>query len=539
MSNFDLLYTWATYIVLLVLSCLPLLSVYRSFLHPLRRYPGPWLAKITDGYGGYNATRMRLHLAVKRDLDKYGPVYRQGPNRLVFNTATALKGLSNRAIQVVTGLALIATDIYNSERIGKSFVYTTLLKAKTSPNVFNVLDKQLHRSKRKVIGQAVTERAMRLFESTLQQQVDIFIEQLKSSKGPTDISPRCRYVGLDTIGLLAFGYDLNTQQNLEHRFVLDGLFAGNLKSNIIFQIPLLEALGINAVLSRLSGSSRVRFWGLLDKMTTSRLSMGKNARSDLVSFVAEGPQGAAMDDAQLRELLFSEGYFFVAAGGDTTAASLGALLFYLSREVNSEAYRKLADEIRTTFPSAEEIRSGPKLSGCHYLRACIDEALRMSPPIPGIAWRQQAAEDPQKGQPLIIDGHVIPPGTQLGVSAYALHHNEEYFPSPFSFQPERWLNAEKDAAQAAKMRSAFMPFSVGSRSCAGKAMAYLEASLVIAKTLWHFDFAAAPGELGRLGGGGPGKGFGRERPDEYQLYDIFASSHDGPCLVFTPRDQKK
>ena len=45
------------------------------------------------------------------------------------------------------------TDIYNNERIGKSFVYTLLLKAKSSPNVFNTLDKQLHRSKRKVIGQ--------------------------------------------------------------------------------------------------------------------------------------------------------------------------------------------------------------------------------------------------------------------------------------------------------------------------------------------------------------------------------------------------
>lgn len=159
--------------------------------------------------------------------------------------------------------------------------------------------------------------------------------------------------------------------------------------------------------------------------------------------------------------------------------------------------------------------------------------------MPGIAWRQQSAEDHQKGQPLIIDGHAIPPGTEIGVSAYALHHNEKYFPSSFSFQPERWLDAAKDSTQAAMMRSAFMHFSVGARSCAGKAMAYLEASLVMAKTLWHFDFEAAPGELGRVGGGGPGKGFGRERPDEYQLYDIFASSHSGPNLVFKARNQQK
>lgn len=216
---------------------------------------------------------------------------------------------------------------------------------------------------------------MRLFESTLQQQVDIFIEQLQSAEGPTDITPRCRWVGLDTIGLLAFGYEFNTQRDPEHRFVLDGMFAGNFKSNCFFQFPLLHDLGLEKLLASISGRSRARFWAVLDKMTTSRLSMGKNARNDLVSFVAEGSQGADMDDAQLRELLLAEGLFFVSAGGDTTAAAVGALFFYLSRETNIEAYKKLASEVRTTFSSADEIHSGPKLSGCHYLRACIDEAM--------------------------------------------------------------------------------------------------------------------------------------------------------------------
>lgn len=128
--------------------------------------------------------------------------------------------------------------------MGKSFVYTLLTRAKTSPNIFNCLHKRLHRTKRKVIGQAVTDRAMRLFESTLQQQVDIFIKKLSESRDPVDITPRCRWVGLDTIGLLAFGFELNVQQDPEHRFVLDGMFAGNYKSNCLFQFPLLHVLGL-------------------------------------------------------------------------------------------------------------------------------------------------------------------------------------------------------------------------------------------------------------------------------------------------------
>lgn len=216
---------------------------------------------------------------------------------------------------------------------------------------------------------------MRLFESTLQQQVDIFIEQLGSSHGPVDITPRCRWVGLDTIGLLAFGFDFNVQQDPKYRFVLDGMFAGNYKSNCFFQFPLLHDLGLEKLLASISGRSRARFWAVLEKMTTSRLIQGRAARNDLVSFVAEGSQGAVMDGTDLRELLLSEGLFFISAGGDTTAAAIGAVFFYISRKTNSQAYKKLSDEIRNTFPSAAEIQSGPKLAGCHYLRACIDEAM--------------------------------------------------------------------------------------------------------------------------------------------------------------------
>lgn len=41
-------------------------------LHPLRKYPGPFLAKFTDGYIGYHAMLKRLHLATYDGLTKYG-----------------------------------------------------------------------------------------------------------------------------------------------------------------------------------------------------------------------------------------------------------------------------------------------------------------------------------------------------------------------------------------------------------------------------------------------------------------------------------
>lgn len=217
-------------------------------------------------------------------------------------------------------------------------------------------------------------------------------------------------------------------------------------------------------------------------------------------------------------------------GGLTTSTAISAAFFYLSR--HPAVYTRLATEIRNAFPNSESIKNGPQLSGCTYLRAVIDETLRIAPSTTITAWRE---EDPstKSTEPFVVDGHVIPRGTYVGVNTYCIMHNEAYFPEPFAFRPERWLDS-KDEALAETMRAAFIPFAVGSASCLGKSMAYLEVSLVLAKTLWYFDFERAAGEAGKLGGGDP-QSSRRFREDEFQLYDDLIADHNGPNLVFSPR----
>lgn len=130
-----------------------------------------------------------------------------------------------------------------------------------------------------------------------------------------------------------------------------------------------------------------------------------------------------------------------------------------------------------------------------------------------------------------------PPGVQVGVSPYTFLHNEEYFSEPFKFKPERWLGPV-NSPELKTMRRAHTAFAFGERSCAGKAMAYLEISIMLAKMLWYFDFERAPGPAGELGGGGHAKfkgEVGRQREDEFQLFDVITAVQDGPLLAFKPR----
>lgn len=388
-------------------------------------------------------------------------------------------------------------------------------------NVFNTLDKPLHRVKRKLIAPAINERSMRTFEPTMMRHIDVFVKQLFASyqenpSKPVNMSERCRWLGIDVVGQLAFGYDLDLQTEETHRYLVHGMMTDSHRLNMYTQFQALTQLRLEFFFHLVSVFRGESFLRTVKKMIQARLAEEKHAKHDLYSFMVDSVGSEGEDSAALREI-WIEAIFFLPAGGDTSSTTMSSLFFYLARCPECQA--KLAKELKSAFPTSADIRAGPQLAACRYLRACIDEALRMSPPAPGTLWRQQSPES--RGKPLVVDGHVIPPGTQVGVSAYSLHHNEEYFPDPFTYEPERWL-AEKDDRVT---RAAFIPFSAGGRSCPGKAMAYQEISLTLAKTVWHFEFEHAAGYA--------------TDAVEFELQDIFTTASDGPYLNFRPRDVRQ
>ena len=444
--------------------------------------------------------------------------------------------------------ANIFADIYLNQRVTKGQAYrSSQLRAKY-PSIINAIDQTQHQRKRKFIGQVLTERSMRTFEPEMAEQIEIFLQLLLAfcrSDSVVNMTERCQRLGMDIVGLLSFGYPFKTQTGEDFRFLPPVIEAMSWRISTYMQFPPLTRL--EPVLSLVGFRQVIKFLNSVRAMIKTRMSQDKNAHHDLYSIVADhiGKDQQGLYQGEL----WPEAILFIIAGGATTATAMSALFFYLSR--NPECYAALADEIRSKFNSASDIQAGPQLNACKYLRACIDEALRMSPPSLTALWREQDAAD-DSGEPFIVDGHVIPRGTQVGVSLYSIMHNEEYFPDSFSFKPERWLesgpdapaegNVGEDAAgkkrkaeERATMRKAFAPFLIGDRSCAGRSMAYMETSLTIARTFWYFDFEVAPEKAGELGRGKLGRTDGRGRPDEYQLYDIFVAAHQGPNLVFRTR----
>lgn len=192
-------------------------------------------------------------------------------------------------------------------------------------------------------------------------------------------------------------------------------------------------------------------------------------------------------------------------GGDTVSVAIAATLFYVLR--HNEVHDRLRDEIRNTFGSRQRIKQGLLLEKCAYLHACVNESLRMTPPGPGVFWRQSK-------QDVTVDETYIPAGTEFGVCIYALHHNPDVFPNPESFQPDRFMSG--------KVPQGFMPFLSGFRSCPAQTLAYRMIHLFLARLIWEFDLEYVKGTPSS-----------EDKGDKFRQMDCFGSRVSGPrvrCL---------
>ena len=427
-----------------------------------------------------------------------------------------------------------------------------MLPAPGAYNTHTCIDKKLHRQKRKVVSQAFSEGAIRAFEPAMVKNINVFIDELvqhcKERSGedgwsqPLNMSTVTQYLAMDVMGEFSFGRNFEMQTKQTNRFLVDAIKASSRVAGVYAQYPRLKDIGVERWLKK-GNWTRAKFGMLMKAMVEKRISQGAGASHDLFSFIINSQDPETGQKFTLDEI-WAESRLFIIAGmltvigptlwiiiTDSTRVGYNSYLhvcnfLYLSR--NPECREKLTKAIRETFASASEICTGPRLYSCHYLRACIDEAMRMSPPIGTALWREVCDSG------IIIDGEWIPPRVDVGSSLYSIHHNEDYFDDPWTYNPDRWMETGTPYAPRHIQQLAFNPFSLGSRKCVAQTMSYTEISITLAKALWYFDLRIPTGPLSKIGAGIEGASKGRHRPHEFQLWEHFTSHHDGPFLELRP-----
>ncbi|XP_037044398.1 probable cytochrome P450 12b2, mitochondrial [Bradysia coprophila] len=187
------------------------------------------------------------------------------------------------------------------------------------------------------------------------------------------------------------------------------------------------------------------------------------------------------------DYVFALAMDMLIAGIDTTSAVVANLLYHLAK--NPFKQEKLRDEVMKILPTVDSKLSTTSLGSVPYMRACIKETMRLTPPIP-VNMRGT-------GRNLVLQGYQIPKNTDVAMFGALLHLDDNHFTRSAEFIPERWLSGT-DVMEGCPNNGrsdnpfAFLPFGFGSRACIGKRFAEMEIAIVLLRILrefrveWHY-----------------------------------------------------
>ncbi|KAF8191931.1 cytochrome P450 [Mycena galopus ATCC 62051] len=172
------------------------------------------------------------------------------------------------------------------------------------------------------------------------------------------------------------------------------------------------------------------------------------------------------------------------AGRDTTASLLTFAVYMLAE--HPDILAKLREEILrvvgpTARPTFDDFRT------MKYLRAVLNETLRMYPPVPlneRTSVQPTVFQSSAKGSETPL---YVPVGTRCIFMPIIMHRRKDLWgPDALKFDPERFLD-ERLHKYLTPNPFIFLPFNAGPRICLGQQFAYHEASFFLVRLLQTFS----------------------------------------------------
>lgn len=182
-----------------------------------------------------------------------------------------------------------------------------------------------------------------------------------------------------------------------------------------------------------------------------------------------------------KELVRHECLNILLAARDTTASLLTSCIYELARESPRKTgmWKKLKDELERFDLGFDGILTLEQVREMKYLRALLNETLRLHPPV--WANTRHAFEDD-----VLPSGIFVPAGTDCRYFIREFQRNPEVWgPDAEEFDPDRWIDDRK--VLQIKDPFSFQPFSAGPRICLGQQFALTEASIMMIRIIERFE----------------------------------------------------
>ncbi|KAL8771982.1 MAG: hypothetical protein Q9209_002647 [Squamulea sp. 1 TL-2023] len=466
--------------------------VKKRYNHGLQKYPGPFLASLTDWWRFFDVLGRRPDITHIKLHQQHGDIVRLGPNALSFANPNALG--------TIYGLnrGFIKSDFYP--------VQQALAKGSRLPTLFSTQDEKYHARLRKSVNSAFSMSALVQYEPFVDDATMKFLEQteaiFRSKNATCDFPQWLQWYAFDVIGAITYSKRHGFIDNAED---VDGMvnYLGWLFSYVapVGQNPfldllllknpvirILDSIGINPFSFAVVRFAKARMSERVAEVDAAKQSghprgdLPRTRRGDLLSMFLKAKDESPdfFHDGQVLTLAVSMAF----AGSETTGISLAAVFYYLVQ--NPECYHKLIEEIENAAcygiiqDRPAGIVSWAESQKLPYLDACIKEAFRLHP-APGLPLERIV---PPQGAD--ICGERIAGGTIVGCNPWVIHRRSDVFGRNVdAYWPERWLEVSKEKRK--EMEGMMLQFGMGARSCIGKNISLLEMYKLVPAFLRRFE----------------------------------------------------
>ncbi|XP_016924301.2 probable cytochrome P450 311a1 [Drosophila suzukii] len=425
--------------------------------------PGPWAFPLLGNAQMVGKLRPEFIFLVFTELrDRFGATYRLwlGPQLWVF--------------------------LHSAEETRQALHDPTLRKAETffqlQPLIGNglLLSHGAHWTRqRRLLTPAFQPQLLRSFAPAIAGHVDRLVKRLEETKGaPLEVTDPIFACLLDAIVDTSMGAQLDTQL-VDHSPIIN---AFHLSSKLLFKRMINPLLASDWIFQR------TQLWRDLNEQlqvihTLMESVIEKRAKQlEMLEEKGETPGKAhnLLDTLLLarfegqplsRKEIRDEVNTFVFAGVDTTTAAMSFVLYALAKYPETQS--RLREELQGL--SVDGSSDLDTLNELPYLEAVIKEVLRMYTIVP--------TTGRQTTQSTKIGGRTYCAGVTLWINMYGLAHDKLYYPDPYAFKPERWLEDGGSAPPA----FSYIPFSGGPHVCIGRRYSLLLMKLLTARLVLAFD----------------------------------------------------
>jgi cytochrome P450 len=328
-----------------------------------------------------------------------------------------------------------------------------------------------------ILAPAFTREAMRGYHAIMLKVAQELLTRWDAAADRghrVDVTADMTRLTLETIGRAGFGYQFGSfDSDQPHPFVT-AMTRSLRYANMSATLPWAPALRVVAGPARRHRADVATMERIVDEVIQARRTEEAPDGPDLLALMlrtAHPETGRHLNPVNIRQQVIT----FLIAGHETTSGALSFALYYLTSD--PYALARAQTEVDTLWGEVHDpAPTFTDVTKLRYVRAVLDEALRLWPTAPG--YMRAARTDTTLG-----GRYRMNQGDSALVLLPLLHRDPLVWPDPDRFDPDRFAPGQVKT----RPPHAYKPFGTGQRACIGRQFALHEAVLALGLLLHRYD----------------------------------------------------